>query len=119
VPSSTRSERAWPPFCVPLFTSDGLNLYFYALTAHFGQYRATSLIATMREHWNLGKSLTARDGSARSFARVHSLSKPRAQEHWPEIDPRQPITGAQAIEISNEILGDLFPGLRDGTSPRL
>ncbi len=26
------------PGCVPLFTSDGLNLYFYALTAHFGQW---------------------------------------------------------------------------------
>jgi hypothetical protein len=25
------------PDCLPLFTSDGLNLYFYALTAHFGQ----------------------------------------------------------------------------------
>ncbi len=28
------------PDCVPLFTSDGLNLYFYALTAHFGQWLA-------------------------------------------------------------------------------
>jgi IS1 family transposase/transposase-like protein len=26
------------PACLPLFTSDGLNLYFYALTAHFGQW---------------------------------------------------------------------------------
>ena len=26
------------PGCVPLFTSDGLNLYFYALTAHFGHW---------------------------------------------------------------------------------
>jgi IS1 family transposase/transposase-like protein len=26
------------PQCLPLFTSDGLNLYFYALTAHFGQW---------------------------------------------------------------------------------
>jgi IS1 family transposase len=26
------------PGCMPLFTSDGLNLYFYALTAHFGQW---------------------------------------------------------------------------------
>ncbi len=25
------------PGCLPVFTSDGLNLYFYALTAHFGQ----------------------------------------------------------------------------------
>jgi len=24
--------------CLPLFTSDGLNLYFYALTAHFGRW---------------------------------------------------------------------------------
>jgi IS1 family transposase/transposase-like protein len=25
--------------CLPLFTSDGLNVYFYALTAHFGKWR--------------------------------------------------------------------------------
>jgi IS1 family transposase len=30
------------PDCLPLFTSDGLNLYFYALTAHFGQWLAGS-----------------------------------------------------------------------------
>jgi phospholipase C len=126
------------------------------------EYRATSLLATMRERWNLGAPLTARDASARSFASVHSLSKPRAQEDWPdvvarpvpkgsdsvvpldaplgilgkalfaavlslgrgmgvpvpEIDPKQPINGAQAIAITGEILGDLFPGLREGTSPR-
>jgi IS1 family transposase/transposase-like protein len=28
------------PGCLPLFTSDGLNLYFYALTAHFGRWLA-------------------------------------------------------------------------------
>jgi len=26
------------PDCLPLFTSDGLNVYFYALTAHFGHW---------------------------------------------------------------------------------
>jgi transposase-like protein/IS1 family transposase len=26
------------PGCIPLFTSDGLHVYFYALTAHFGQW---------------------------------------------------------------------------------
>src|SRR6266852_2936644 len=26
------------PGCLPLFTSDGLNVYFYALTAHFGHW---------------------------------------------------------------------------------
>src|SRR5258706_7727891 len=30
------------PGCIPLFTSDGLNLYFYALTAHFGQWLEVS-----------------------------------------------------------------------------
>jgi IS1 family transposase len=31
-------RRVLAPGCLPLFTSDGLNLYFYALTAHFGQW---------------------------------------------------------------------------------
>src|SRR5258708_5756465 len=35
---STLCDSSWPPFCLPLFTSDGLNLYFYALTAHFGHW---------------------------------------------------------------------------------
>jgi hypothetical protein len=29
------------PACLPVFTSDGLNYYFYALTAHFGQWVAS------------------------------------------------------------------------------
>jgi transposase-like protein/IS1 family transposase len=29
------------PNCIPVFTSDGLNHYFYALTAHFGQWVTT------------------------------------------------------------------------------
>ena len=27
------------PGCIPIFSSDGLKLYFYALTAHFGSWR--------------------------------------------------------------------------------
>lgn len=27
--------------CIPVLNSDGLNLYFYALTAHFGQWVAS------------------------------------------------------------------------------
>ena len=37
--SSIPCDSSWPPFCLPLCTSDGLNLYFYALTAHFGHWR--------------------------------------------------------------------------------
>ena len=32
-------QQLLAPGCIPLFTSDGLNLYFYALTAHFGHWR--------------------------------------------------------------------------------
>jgi IS1 family transposase len=31
-------QQRLAPGCLPLFTSDGLNLYFYALTAHFGHW---------------------------------------------------------------------------------
>jgi IS1 family transposase len=31
-------RQSLAPGCLPLFTSDGLNLYFYALTAHFGRW---------------------------------------------------------------------------------
>ena len=32
---STPCDSSWPPFCLPLFTSDGLNLYFYASPGPF------------------------------------------------------------------------------------
>jgi hypothetical protein len=31
-------QQILAPGCIPLFTSDGLNWYFYALTAHFGDW---------------------------------------------------------------------------------
>jgi phospholipase C len=52
------------------------------------EYRATSLLATMRERFNLGAPITARDASARSFTDIFTLSTPRAQEDWPEIIAR-------------------------------
>jgi hypothetical protein len=33
-----RLGQVLAPGCLPIFTSDGLNLYFYAVTAHFGQW---------------------------------------------------------------------------------
>jgi IS1 family transposase len=32
-------QQLLTPGCLPVFTSDGLNVYFYALTAHFGTWR--------------------------------------------------------------------------------
>jgi IS1 family transposase len=41
--------------CIPVFTSDGLNFYFYALTAHFGQWVATAGCRARR--WQLAVGL--------------------------------------------------------------
>jgi IS1 family transposase len=43
------------PNCVPTFTSDGLNLYFYALTAHFGQWMAG--MGRRAHRWQVATSL--------------------------------------------------------------
>jgi hypothetical protein len=53
-----------------------------------GEFRATSLLATMRQRFNLGQPLSARDASARSFADIFTLTSPRAPEDWPQVIPR-------------------------------
>jgi transposase-like protein len=45
------------PGCIPLFTSDGLNLYFYALTAHFGQWLQVSLRGRNVCQWQVAAGL--------------------------------------------------------------
>jgi IS1 family transposase len=45
------------PGCLPLFTSDGLNLYFYALTAHFGQWLALARRGRIVRQWQVEPSL--------------------------------------------------------------
>jgi IS1 family transposase len=45
------------PGCVPLFTSDGLNLYFYALTAHFGQWLQVGQKGRHVRRWQVAASL--------------------------------------------------------------
>ena len=120
-------------------------------------FRATSLLATMRERFNLGPPLTARDASAPSFADIFTLTSPRKQEDWPLVAPRpvpamldtvapldaplgllgtsllhavmafaqglgkttpdikpdDTLTGADAIALGHEALGDVFPAMRD------
>jgi len=43
--------------CLPLFTSDGLNLYFYALTAHFGQWREVGRRGRNVRRWQVAAGL--------------------------------------------------------------
>jgi len=45
------------PGCLPLFTSDGLNLYFYALTAHFGHWLALGGRGRKVRRWQVEASL--------------------------------------------------------------
>jgi len=45
------------PGCLPLFTSDGLNLYFYALTAHFGQWCEGSRRGRKARQWQVAAGL--------------------------------------------------------------
>jgi phospholipase C len=52
------------------------------------EYRNTSVIRTIRERWQLGAPLTARDAIARDIAPVLCLDSPRAPEDWPDALPR-------------------------------
>jgi transposase-like protein/IS1 family transposase len=45
------------PGCLPLFSSDGLNLYFYALTAHFGHWLTGSCRGRRVRQWQVEPSL--------------------------------------------------------------
>jgi transposase-like protein/IS1 family transposase len=45
------------PGCIPLFTSDGLNLYFYALTAHFGQWLQVGRRGRNVRQWQVAAGL--------------------------------------------------------------
>src|SRR3989440_8968112 len=45
------------PDCLPLFTSDGLNLYFYALTAHFGQWLTLGRRGCTARRWQVEPGL--------------------------------------------------------------
>ena len=43
------------PNCLPVFTSDGLNLYFYALTAHFGAW--VEALGNRKRQWQVAAGL--------------------------------------------------------------
>jgi transposase-like protein len=45
------------PGCIPLFTSDGLNLYFYALTAHFGHWLQVARRGRKILRWQVAEEL--------------------------------------------------------------
>ena len=50
-------RQSLAPGCLPLFTRDGLNLYFYALTAHFGQWLAVGRRGCRVRQWQVAPGL--------------------------------------------------------------
>jgi IS1 family transposase/transposase-like protein len=50
-------RQSLAPGCIPLFTSDGLNLYFYALTAHFGQWLTVGRRGCTVRQWQVEPGL--------------------------------------------------------------
>jgi phospholipase C len=52
-----------------------------------GEYRHTSMIATLRKVWHLGDPFTARDAAAAPFDQLLSRESPRDPAGWPEVEP--------------------------------
>jgi IS1 family transposase len=50
-------RRSLAPDCIPLFTSDGLNVYFYALTAHFGTWWQERRRGRNMRRWQVAANL--------------------------------------------------------------
>ncbi|HXW46751.1 MAG TPA: alkaline phosphatase family protein [Streptosporangiaceae bacterium] len=59
-----------------------------AQTVITDEYRSTSVIATLRERWQLGSPLTGRDAVAADLTPVLSLDAPRDPADWPSVTPR-------------------------------
>ncbi len=50
-------QQILAPGCLPRFSSDGLNLYFYALTAHFGTWREERRRGRNVRQWQVAAGL--------------------------------------------------------------
>jgi len=106
-PSAAPPDPAGPPGQLDFqFDRSGLRVPAIAISAWIpektvinDEYRHTSVIRTLRERWQLGKPLTARDTSARDLAPVLSLISPRDPESWPEVTP-QPVPPFSRARLS-------------------
>jgi len=71
------------------------------------EYRHTSLIATLRKHWNLGEAFTQRDASARTFDDLFTLDEPRDPQGWVTVTARD----VPAWHLDEEALAKGLSGL--------
>ena len=79
------------------------------------EYRHASLIATLREHWDLGPAFSRRDESARTFKQVFTRAEPRDPATW--VDPQpHPVP---AWTLDPEVVGRGLSTLGKGIIPAL
>ncbi len=95
--------------CLPLFTSDGLNLYFYALTAHFGQWLAGSRQGPKVRQWQVAAGLiygqVKKSYRRRKLARVTHVMRLGTQADltlarasgWASQDDSTPLSSSGSI----------------------
>jgi phospholipase C len=62
------------------------------------EYRHTSMIATLRQVWDLGHPMTGRDAVARTFDHVLALDEPRPPAEWPDVTPL-PVPAFQEQQV--------------------
>jgi phospholipase C len=75
------------------------------------EHRHTSLIATLREQWDLGGPFTGRDAAAQTFSHAFTLDTPRDPNTWAVPDPRpvpQFTLDALALGQVVSVLGAAF-----------
>jgi phospholipase C len=78
------------------------------------EHRHTSLIATLREQWNLGKAFTGRDAAARTFSHAFTLDTPRDPKTWPVPNPRPVPEFNEDALLLGQVVSALGKTLLDG-----
>jgi IS1 family transposase len=81
------------PSCVPLFTSDGLDLYSYALTAHFGRW--VHAAGEQKRIWQVNAELPY--GQLKKTYRRRKLVKTERRMRWGALDAFKANLKAQGI----------------------
>ncbi|MGH9017189.1 MAG: alkaline phosphatase family protein [Acidimicrobiales bacterium] len=71
------------------------------------EYRHTSLIATLRQVWDLGPAFSGREATARTFDHLLNRAEPRPPDGWPDVVAR-PVPEFQMEKVATgEAIGEL------------
>ena len=85
------------PGCIPIFTSDGLKLYFYALTAHFGRWQFPE--GARKPVWEISSSFLYAQ-----LKKIHRRRRlVRVERHMLCGELEYLKDGLQALELSGKI----------------